>query len=88
MSQNLFTNYLWRLQSFFGGFVFFSGGFNPSLVASSPSPTASILLQWLHLLLGALPHTSAKRRKGYALFSAALVLPAFVKNAVAFLKLF
>ena len=34
------------------------------------------------------PATSAKRRKGYALFSAAFVLPAFEKNAVAFLKLF
>jgi len=33
-------------------------------------------------------HTSAKRRKGYSLFSAAFALPAFVKNAVAFLKLF
>ena len=32
--------------------------------------------------------TSAKRKKGYALFSAAFALPAFVKNAVAFLKLF
>jgi len=32
--------------------------------------------------------TSAKRRKGYALFSAAFALPAFEKNAVAFLKLF
>ena len=32
--------------------------------------------------------TSAKRKKGYALFSAAFALPAFEKNAVAFLKLF
>jgi len=33
-------------------------------------------------------HTSAKRRKGYALFSAAFALTAFEKNTVAFLKLF
>ena len=39
-----------RLQSFSGGFVFFSSGFNPTPVASSPSSTTSIL-QWLRLLL-------------------------------------
>jgi len=33
-------------------------------------------------------YTSAKRRKGYALFNAAFALLAFEKNAVAFLKLF
>ena len=32
--------------------------------------------------------TSAKSRKGYSLFSAVFALPAFVKNVVAFFKLF
>jgi len=32
--------------------------------------------------------TSVKRRKGYSSFSAAFALSAFVKNAVAFFKLF
>ncbi|KAL9325656.1 hypothetical protein ACSQ67_006301 [Phaseolus vulgaris] len=49
MSRNLFTNYLRWLQSF-------SDDFNPSPVALSSSPAASILLRWLRLLLGALPH--------------------------------
>jgi len=52
----------------------------PHLWTSAPGPVATVV---------AYPsYTSAKRRKEYVLFSAAFALPAFVKNAVTFLKLF
>ena len=47
-----------------------------------------LAIMFTHLYYFRAENTSAKRRKGYSLFSAAFALPVFVKNAVAFLKLF